>query len=88
MCGFHTAGMMQKLQNDRVLMLLRNLKMCHAFSIYQQRSEESPGPGFVALAGFCYSTTTIRQQRKTFHGLLVCLCQLVSSRESIGKTVI
>lgn len=59
--------------------------MCHAFSIYQQRGEESPGPGFIALVGFCDSTTTIRQQRKTLHGLLVCLCQLVSSRASIGK---
>lgn len=52
---------MQKLQNDRVLMLLGSLKMCHAFSIYQQRGEESPGPGFMTLVGFCYSTTTIKQ---------------------------
>lgn len=48
----------QKLQNDRVLMLLGSLRMRHAFSIHQQRTEGSPGPGFMTLVGFHYSTTT------------------------------
>lgn len=78
----------KELQNDRVLMFLGILRMCHAFSIYQQRSKGSPGPGFITLIGFCYSTTTIKQYRKTLQGLLVCLCQLVSIRHLLGNCIL